>query len=129
MLSQNILVIDDDKICLKAIQNYLMDAHYKVTTASSIAEAWDVLSRGDKHFTVIVLDRIILNEDSVSLLNRLKSSPAHKHIPVIMVTAQAERKEVINAVRAGAFDFIYKPVESSVLLPLVARAINLYSTL
>ena len=129
MYPQNILVIDDDKICLKAIQHYLADANYKVTTASSIEEAWEVLSRGDQHFTVIVLDRVMLDKDSVILLNRIKSSPAHKHIPVIMVTAQAETKEVINAVRAGAFDFVYKPVDSSVLLPMVQRAINLYSTL
>lgn len=125
---QNILVIDDDPIGRKVISSHLDDAGYTTTTASSMEKAWEILSDSNTNFLAILLDRLMYDRSGVELLNKIKASPAHKHIPVIMVTAHAERQEVIDAVRAGVFDFVYKPVNCDVLLPLVQRAINLYST-
>lgn len=129
MSNQNILVVDDDKICAKVLETHLNDAGFHTDIKHSNDEAWDTLSAAQRNYAVILLDRLMLNTSGVGLVNKIKSSPALRHIPVIMITAQAERDEVIDAVRAGVFDFVYKPVDADVLLPLVHRAINLYSTI
>lgn len=129
MASQNILIIDDDLICARVLEKHLQDADFSTDTAHTNDEAWHFLTEAQRNYAVILLDRMMLNDSGVSLVNKIKSSPALKHVPVIMITAQAERDEVIDAVRAGVFDFVYKPVDADVLLPLVQRAINLYSTI
>ncbi len=120
----HILVVDDDPICLKLLESLLGDAGYETSLAASGREAWSQLSLGDVNYSVILLDRIMMDVDGMELLDKVKNSPAHRHIPVIMMTGEAERDEVINAVRGGVFDFIFKPVDSEVLIPLINRALN-----
>ena len=122
--NHTILIVDDDPICLRVLQAHLQDAGYKTILAGNGREAWEKLTGSHINFSVILADRVMLDIDGIELLKKVKASPALRHIPVIMVTGEADRKEVIDAVKFGVFDFVYKPLDSEILLPLVARAIS-----
>jgi DNA-binding NtrC family response regulator len=66
----------------------------------------------------------MIGVDGMMLLDRIKTAPHLEKIPVIMQTGEAEFEEHVNAVRAGVFDFIYKPVSEELLLFVVGNAIN-----
>lgn len=122
--NHTILIVDDDPICLRILQSHLEDAGYKTVLASNGREAWEKLTKSGINFSVILADRVMLDIGGIELLKKVKASPALRHIPVIMVTSEADRTEVIDAVKFGVFDFVYKPLDSEILLPLVMRAIT-----
>ena len=55
------------------------------------------------------------NMDGISLLKKVRSDPALKHMPFLMVTAEAEKEKVIEAIKAGVSNYVVKPFTAEVL--------------
>ena len=102
-----VLVTDDSDDVRLALQILLEDAGYEVIEAKDGAEAVK-LAQSDAP-DLILLDVMMPVMDGFTALKHLKSDPATKSIPVIMVTARGGRNDQDNARDLGAFDFIHKP--------------------
>ena len=109
-----ILIVEDDGVARALLARALRDLGHVVAEASSAAEALDWASSWPPD--VILLDRFLPDGDGMSLLGRLKADAVTRDVPVVMVTSTPERDFVIEALRAGAHDYLSKPfLEEEVL--------------
>ncbi|MHC4251277.1 MAG: response regulator [Planctomycetota bacterium] len=107
-----ILVVDDSRTMRKIIRNALEGMGY---SQQSIAEASDGLEAIQKlrecrgRIDIILADWNMPNMDGLSLLKELRGIEQLSHIPVIMVTGEAQRDRVVEAIKNGARNYIVKP--------------------
>ena len=117
-----ILVVDDEKSIRLTLQEFLRDAGYEVETAEDATVA--ALQRlPSKDFDVVVSDIVMPRITGVELLQAIhKESP---RIQVIMITGQPAVETAAAAVRAGAFDYLVKPISKETILRCVGNAVRL----
>lgn len=118
-----ILVVDDDTVSLMVVANHLEAANYRCVTAQHGLEAWEILQKTPQAFQLILTDRIMPHLHGLELLTKMQQHSVLKNIPLIMLTGEAEKAELLAAIKAGVFDFLYKPVEKELLLSVVKRAL------
>lgn len=117
-------MIDDDAISLQAISSILVNADYHVAAFSDAKVAWDHLCENHNDYAVTLTDRIMYGIDAIELLHRLKLSSTLQHIPVIVCSGEASTEEQQAVLDAGAFAFLFKPITSESLLPLLKSALQ-----
>ena len=105
-MNKKILVADDDPAILHSIKMLLEDEGYNVETAVGDKTAQAVL---DFLPDLILLDIWMSGMDGRDICKRLKSQPSTKHIPIIMISAHQDVKNI--ALESGADDFIAKPFD------------------
>lgn len=120
LASANILVVDDHEQNVELIEAYLEDIGCKVRTAKDGIEALAAVEQQPPD--LILLDVMMPRMSGFQVCTRLKSDPATRDIPIVMVTALSEVGDVERAVECGADDFLTKPVFK---LELVTRAKSL----
>ena len=106
-----ILLIEDDPIAVELLRTYLDDAGYRVFVASN-GEDGLALAR-QQHPSCILLDVLLPGMDGWEVLKQLKSDPALREIPVIIISVIGE-KEI--ALALGAVDYFLKPIDPNQLL-------------
>ena len=109
----NILIVDDDKEIVKALEIYLKREGYNVTKAYDGIQALSILETKEIH--LIILDIMMPNKDGLETLEELRRT---KSIPVIVTSAKSEDYDKIAGLELGADDYITKPFNP---LELVAR--------
>ena|SRR3990167_7175706 len=119
-----ILVIDDEPVCLTLLSEYLTDSGYEAMAINKGLEAWEILSKAVHNFSVIILDRLMPDLDGMTLLERIKKHSLLRAIPVIMLTSNANKEEVIAAVKGGIYDFLLKPIDKELLILVIQRALR-----
>lgn len=116
-----VLVVDDEpknRELLKA----LLEAHgHLVSEAADGQEGLSATTEGLPD--VVLLDVMMPNLDGLEVCHRLKSDPKTAAIPVLLVTSLSDRKERLDGIKAGANDFITKPVDTADLVLRVRNAI------
>lgn len=112
-----ILIVDDDE-CVRSSLRHFFQSDFRVLGAASISEALKVISSHEVH--VVFLDIHFKVGHGVYALNEMKK--INKSLEVIMLTGDAETKTVVNAIKAGAFDYISKPYEMNHLKEVVYSA-------
>jgi len=116
-----ILVVDDEEAILLAIDTTLrMAGINNVVTCSDSRYVMDLLSRGPAE--VVLLDLTMPNVDGQTLLSLI--SRDFPEIPAIIVTGTVDVDMAVACMKAGAFDYVIKPVEEDRLLAAVNRAIS-----
>jgi len=116
-MAGRILIVDDvatNRIVLKV---KLMAACYEVLQASSGAEA--IACARLEQPDLILLDQTMPDMDGVAVCKKLKEDPETARIPVIIITAGNDNTSKINALRAGADEFMNKPLDELCLLARV----------
>ena len=114
-----VLVVDDLAQNVRLLEAVLSAKGFRVATASSGAEALEVLSK--EHPDVVLLDIVMPGMDGYEVCRRIREDPGTAFLPVIMITA-SEAQEKIRAIESGADDFVSKPFDQNELL---ARARSL----
>ena len=109
----NILVCDDDKEIVEAIEIYLMQEGYNVLKAYNGKQAMELLSKEDVH--LIILDLMMPGKDGLQACQEIR---AFSTVPVIMLTARSQRSDLLIGFESGADDYITKPFD---ILELKAR--------
>ena len=112
-----VLVVDDEKNMRLSLQTVLSDEGYTVQTAESAEEALVLLAH--EEFFMVITDARLGGMSGYELLANL-----HKHwpeLPVLMITAYATPKLAVEAIKAGAIDYLAKPFAPEELLHAVAR--------
>lgn len=101
----NILVVDDDKEIVNAIDIYLSKEGYNVIKAYDGMEALKVVEKND-NIHLILLDIMMPKLDGISTANLIRKD---KSIPIIMLSAKSEDYDKITGLNNGADDYITKP--------------------
>ena len=109
----NILVVDDDKEIVGAIEIYLKKEGYNILKAYNGEEALDIVNNNDIH--LIILDIMMPKKDGLETLEEIRKT---KTIPVILLSAKSEDYDKIGGLNSGADDYITKPFNP---LELIAR--------
>ncbi len=120
----NILVCDDDKEIVKAIEIYLTKEGYNVLKAYDGEEAIKVLNKNTIH--LIILDIMMPKKDGIETLHEIRDKNT---IPVIMLSAKSEDEDKINGLNLGADDYITKPFNPLELIARVNSGIRRYTKL
>lgn len=118
-----LLVVDDNEQNLELLQAYLEDLGCAVRVARDGQEALDEVDR--RAPDLILLDVMMPRMSGFQACARIKSDPATRDIPVLMVTALNEVGDVERAVECGADDFLTKPVNRLELLTRVRSQLKI----
>ena len=107
-MSERILVVDDDPVQRRLIENMVRKFGYEAVVAEGGDQAWRILN-GDAAAPIdcVVLDLVMPDLDGLGLLGKLRGEG--NAVPVIVQTAHGGIDNVISAMRAGATDFVVKP--------------------
>jgi len=117
-MADRVLVVDDEQSLRKVLAATLQREGYEVQVASDGEEALAALDRDGAD--VVVTDLVMPRMDGLSLLRKVVVS--HPDVPVIVVTAHGRVDSAVEAMKAGAFDFVTKPFEHSELKTIIAKA-------
>jgi DNA-binding NtrC family response regulator len=120
-MAERVLIVDDDPVQRRLLQNVVEKAGYQVATAEGGEAAIGLMTApGGPHFECIVLDLVMPDLDGLAVLGRMRE--AGIAIPVIVQTAHGGIDVVVSAMRAGAIDFAVKPVGAERLLVSLRNA-------
>jgi len=120
----NILVCDDDKEIIEAIEIYLKSEGYSVYKAFDGREAIDQIQTSDIH--LVIMDIMMPRMDGISAMLKIREQ---KNIPVIMLSAKSEDTDKITGLTLGADDYITKPFNPLELMARVKSQLRRYTEL
>jgi len=123
MVKFQVLIIDDDYINRKLLYSILKKELYQVETfeATNGEEALNICYQ-EKNLQVILLDIEMPVVNGIEFLKRYLNDPHLKHIPVIAISSNDLSKK--DALKAGAYDFIVKPITEEKLLSSILASSN-----
>ena len=121
---KNILIVDDEPLSVTIVMEYLSEAGYECRFVTNAIAAWQLLTAKPKDFDLVIIDRVMPHVGGIELLSKIKEHSELSHIPVIIETAYDESIAYLNAIKQGAVDYIYKPVDRDLLLHIVSNAIK-----
>ena len=119
----NILVVDDDKEIVGAIEIYLKNEGYNILKAYNGEEALEIVKNNEIH--LIILDIMMPKKDGLETLEEIRKD---KTIPVILLSAKSEDYDKIGGLNLGADDYITKPFNPLELIARVKSAIRRYTS-
>jgi two-component system chemotaxis response regulator CheY len=123
----NILVVDDFSTMRRIIINLLKDLGYKdIIEADDGIKALQRLSTNKVDF--IITDWNMPNMDGLTLLKSIRANDATKNIPVLMVTAEAQKDNILEAAKAGANGYIVKPFTQQTLDEKIQKILSKLNT-
>ena len=117
-----ILIADDDELIAELASEVLIDAGHACGWVTSAAAAWTCVRR--KRPDILLLDQAMPGESGMTLLRRLRRSPVLYDLPVIMFTAMNGDQDQVQAIYAGAQDFLSKPFDPADLVMRVKRLLK-----
>src|SRR5215472_965430 len=118
-----ILVVDDVPDNVDILQMRLESQGYEVATAGDGAEALEKTRALQPD--LVLLDIMMPKIDGLEVVKRLKADPALPFIPVILVTAKANPKDVVAGLDAGGDDYLTKPIEHGALVARVRAMLRI----
>jgi two-component system chemotaxis response regulator CheY len=126
-MEMRLLVVDDLTTMRSLIRKMLKAIGYTL-----IDEAVDGVTALEKlktqRFDLVITDWNMPNMDGLTLLQEIRKSEHHADVPVLMVTAETRRENVIAAIRAGANGYVVKPFSEAALADKLAQIAPLQET-
>lgn len=108
------LVVDDFSTMRRIVRNLLKELGF--TNITEAEDGVDGLNRlRAEEFDFVVSDWNMPNMTGIDMLRAIRSDPKLKHLPVLMVTAEAKRENIIEAAQAGASGYVVKPFTAATL--------------
>jgi len=120
----NVLVCDDDKAIVDALEIYLRQENYGVVKAYNGSQALKALSENKIH--LILLDVMMPEMDGLSATVRIREE---QNIPIIILSAKSEDTDKIAGLNFGADDYVTKPFSPMELMARVKSQMRRYTTL
>jgi len=115
-----VLVVDDEKNMRLSLKTVLTDERYGVRTVESAEEALELLER--EEFFMVITDVRLGGMSGYELLGKVRAQ--WPDLPVLMITAYATPKLAVEAIKAGAMDYLAKPFAPEELLHAVGEAVR-----
>ncbi|MGO4624636.1 PleD family two-component system response regulator [Ensifer sp. 2YAB10] len=122
-MTARILVVDDVPANVKLLEARLLAEYFDVLTAN---DGYSALALCEKTpIDLVLLDIMMPGLDGFEVCERLKANPRTAHIPVVMVTALDQPSDRVRGLKAGADDFLTKPVNDLQLMSRVKSLVRL----
>ena len=112
--NMKILVVDDFSTMRRIIKNLLKDLGFSIIQeADDGSTALPMLQQGD--FDFVVTDWNMPGMQGIDLLRAIRADDSLKHLPVLMVTAEAKKEQIVAAAQAGVNGYVVKPFTAATL--------------
>lgn len=112
--NMKILIVDDFSTMRRIVKNLLRDLGFNNTQeADDGLTALPMLKKGE--FDFVVTDWNMPGMQGIDLLKNVRADAELKHLPVLMITAEAKREQIIEAAQAGVNGYIVKPFTAATL--------------
>ena len=108
-----LLLVEDDVMVASGIKLGLANAGYAVDWVGSGERAEEVLRT--EVFDAAIIDIGLPNMDGLAMLQHIRADPALAKLPVLMVTAEAKKENIVAAAQAGANGYVVKPFTAATL--------------
>ena len=115
----NVLAVDDIPLNLVLVQKMLSRFNFKLRTAKSGQEALDAVA--EQKPDLILLDLMMPGIDGFEVIRRLRENPSTADIQIVILSALNSNEDVVKGFKAGANDFIMKPIIMEKLLSCVVN--------
>lgn len=122
-MTARILVVDDIPANVKLLEARLLAEYFEVLTAEDGLKALAICD--STQVDLVLLDIMMPGMDGFDVCERLKSDARTSHIPVVMVTALDQPADRVRGLKAGADDFLTKPVNDLQLISRVKSLLRL----
>ena len=120
-MKARVLIVDDEPRMAASLRTALERSGYECECAGNGVEA--LLALEARRADVVVSDRRMPEMDGLELLREVKAR--YGELPFVMMTAYADVPSAVEAMRAGAFDYVAKPFDNDEIRAQVARAVEL----
>lgn len=121
-MSKVIMTVDDSASVRQMVSFTLRDAGYEVIEA---VDGKDALSkRGGRPVNMVITDLNMPNLDGIGLIRALRSEPACRFIPIVMLTTESQAEKKQEGKAAGATGWIVKPFKPEQLLAIVRKVLG-----
>ena len=120
MTTAQILVVDDEPDLRTLYELTLLREGYRVDAAESLQEAWQHLN--DKRFDVVITDMRLPDGLGMQLIQRLRDQ--HRAERCVVITAYGSAENAVESLKAGAFDYLTKPVDLKQFRTVIASAVQ-----
>ena len=122
----NVLVVDDDKEIVSAIEIYLRKENYNVLKAYDGEETLKVLNDNSNEIHLVILDIMMPKKDGIETLKELRMK---FNLPVLILSAKSEDNDKIEGLNIGADDYLTKPFNNLELIARVKSLLRRYTVL
>ncbi len=119
----SILIVDDNPHNLQVLGKLLRGNNYEIEFATNGKGALDWL--GSREFDIILLDKNMPVMDGFEVCRKIRSNPLLNNVPIIFLSAESERDNILQGFELGAQDYIAKPFDSRELLVRVKTHLGL----
>jgi len=117
------LVVDDFSTMRRIVKNLLQELGYaNVQEADDGSTALPMLKSGN--FDFVITDWNMPQLPGLELLKAVRADPNLKHLPVLMVTAEAKREQIVEAAQAGVSGYVIKPFTAQILGEKLAKILQ-----
>ncbi|AQQ71821.1 Transcriptional regulatory protein ZraR [Limihaloglobus sulfuriphilus] len=120
MMSGHILIVDDDQDMCEMLHDDLTQRGHRVQWHTSSERAFETFMR--ESFDTVITDLKMPGLNGIDFCNRLSKN--RPDVPVIVITAFGTLNTAVEAIRAGAYDFVTKPIETDLLNIVINRALK-----
>ena len=120
-----ILIVDDSRIMRNIVKNTLKSLKFPeeiFLEASDGRQAWELLEAQEVNLLLLDWNMPALN--GIDLVKKLRAVAKFQKLPIIMITSEAAKYSVIEAVKAGVSDYLVKPVTEKGLEEKIRRVLN-----
>ena len=121
MTAKHVLIIDDEPDICELIEITLARMGLNSRSAKNLADALQLIDA--EHFDLCLTDMRLPDGDGIEMVKYVQQN--HPNIPIAVITAHGNMELAVNALKAGAFDFVSKPVDIQILRNLVSSATTL----
>ncbi|WDZ95003.1 response regulator [Herbaspirillum sp. WKF16] len=119
---QHFLVVDDMATMRRVVMGLLKELEYvNMTDADDGSAGWKILEGATAPVTFVITDWNMPVMDGIALLKKIRSTPKLADLPVLVITAEAKKENVITAAQAGADGYIVKPFNAATLNDKITR--------
>jgi two-component system chemotaxis response regulator CheY len=115
-LKTKILVVDDMMTMRKLVTKVCKEIGFtEITDAADGSLAWQALSLADPPFGLVISDWNMPNMSGLELLKKVRADAKLRSTPFVMVTAEAEQHQIVDAVKSGVSNYVIKPFTADTL--------------
>ena len=120
---KTILVVDDSRIMRNIVKNSFAELKIpcEYLEAADGKSAFQLLETNK--VSLVFLDWNMPEMDGIDFLKKVRTMPDYKELPIIMVTSEAARYNLVEALNEGATDYIVKPVDEGVFKKIVSKLV------
>jgi CheY-like chemotaxis protein len=121
---KTLLLVDDDPIFRKMLKMTLKPENFDICEAGSATECMERLSQHGE-IDMVLIDVDMPNMNGITLVSMIRNQETYSRLALIMVTAKSDQKTIIQSIKAGAHDYVLKPIDQKTLVEKIYKHLHL----